>query len=96
MLSTMSPRSFENLICPETHQRVAIAPAALIDQLNAQIVLGLIRSRSQRVLKATLETGLLRQDGKVIYPVIQGVAQMLIDEGIEMAQAGCKDMDSEK
>lgn len=83
----MDAKVIDQLACPETQQRLSAAPLALIELINAHIVQGEIKNRAQRVLISTLESGLVRQDGKIVYPVVQGVALMLADEGIEVAQA---------
>jgi len=73
------------LCCPETHQALRLAEPALLDHLNAQVASGSLRNRSGSEVKEKLEAGLIRADGKLLYPVRQGVPVMLVNEAIALA-----------
>jgi uncharacterized protein len=73
------------LCCPETHQPVALAEAALVESLNHRIARGELRTRAGEVLTQPLEGGLVRRDGNVLYPVRGEIPVMLIDESIPLA-----------
>lgn len=75
----------EILCCPETHQPVLAAEKAVIDRLNAGIAAGSIRNRAGQTVTEQLDGGLMRQDGKFLYPVRQDIPIMLIDEAIPLA-----------
>lgn len=79
------PELLKILCCPETHQKIALADAAMIQRMNEQIAQGKAVNRAGKPVTEKLEEGLLREDGKVLYPVRQGVPVMLIDEGIVLA-----------
>ena len=70
------------LACPETKEPVALADDELVARVNAAIAAGGVTSRDGQAVTRALETGLLRQDGKVLYPVRGGIPIMLIDESI--------------
>ncbi|HVY71057.1 MAG TPA: hypothetical protein VHH73_14090 [Verrucomicrobiae bacterium] len=70
------------LRCPETRQKVAPASAELITQLNDRVAAGQLRSRNDQTVTERLDGGLLREDGKWLYPVRQNIPVMLIDEAI--------------
>jgi uncharacterized protein YbaR (Trm112 family) len=70
------------LCCPETHQELRVAEPALIDKLNQQITAGSLRNRSGQPVKEKMDSGLVRADGKVLYPVLQDIPLMLKDEAI--------------
>ena len=70
------------LCCPETHQPLALADAALVARLNKLQASGVLKNRVAKPVTAALDEGLLRQDGKIVYPVRQNIPVMLIDEGI--------------
>lgn len=72
------------LCCPETHQPLQPAPAELMESLNERIRLGSIRNRSGIAITKCCEAGLLRQDGKAIYPVRGGLPILLIAEAIPL------------
>jgi len=72
----------EILACPETKEPVALADDELVAKVNAAIEAGRVKSRDGQDVTRTLDAGLLRQDGKVLYPVRSGIPIMLIDESI--------------
>jgi len=80
----VDPELVEILICPETRQPVALAPGEQIQTLNARIREGTLRNRGGGRVEKELEEGLLREDGRVLYPVDDGIPVMLIEESIEL------------
>lgn len=70
------------LACPETHQPLAEAGPDLLKQVNERIKIGQTKSRNGAQVKDALEGALVRQDGKVLYPIRDGIPVLLIDEGI--------------
>jgi uncharacterized protein YbaR (Trm112 family) len=72
------------LCCPETHQRLALAPAELVDKLNRQIAAGTLSNRAEKPVADPLDGGLVRADGQILYPVRAGIPVMLINEGIRL------------
>jgi len=78
----VDPKLLEILCCPETKQDIAVAPADLVEKLNRQISEGGLKSRNGEVIKEKMDGGLLRADGKVLYPVRDDIPIMLIDESI--------------
>jgi uncharacterized protein YbaR (Trm112 family) len=86
-MSSVSPELLEILVCPETKQPVAPAAADVLARLNEAIRAGRVRTRGGRVLSDPIGEGLLRQDGRVLYPVDDGIPVMLIEESIELPQA---------
>ncbi len=70
------------LACPETHQPLAEADAALLARLNAAIAAGRVTNVGGAAVGDALEAGLVRADGKVCYPVRSGIPVLLIDEGL--------------
>ncbi len=73
------------LCCPETHQSIAPAPADKIEKLNQQIAAGNLKNRAGQPVKEKIDGGLLRADGKFLYPIRQDIPVMLIDEAIALA-----------
>jgi uncharacterized protein YbaR (Trm112 family) len=72
------------MCCPETRQAISPADPLLIERLNKQIETGHLRNRGGRAVTEKLEGGLLRQDGKVLYPIRNAIPIMLIDEAIPL------------
>jgi len=78
------PKIARITVCPEDHSPLQPAEGALIEQLNRRIGRGELSNRSGQVLKKPLEGGLLREDGRRLYPVVAGIPVLLIDEAIEL------------
>ncbi len=70
------------LCCPETHQDVRLAEPAVIAQLNEQIAAGALKNRGGQPVQEKLDAGLIRADGKVLYPIRNNIPIMLVDEGL--------------
>ena len=75
----------EILCCPETRQDVSVAPDSLIETLNAKVAAGTLVNRAGTAVREKLDGGLLRADGKVLYPVREDIPVMLIEEAIPLA-----------
>ena len=78
------PELLEILVCPETRQRVRPAAADLLARLNEAIGSGSVANRGGDAVEDPIEAGLVRDDGKVLYRVREGIPIMLIDEPIEV------------
>ena len=74
------------LCCPETKQAVALADDQLIDKLNALIMKGELKNKVKKAVTENLDGGLVRADGKILYPIREDIPVMLIDEGIPLEQ----------
>jgi uncharacterized protein len=70
------------LACPESHQPLAEAESALLTKINERIAAHQAKNRAGNDIKEKLEGGLVRQDGKIVYPIREGIPVLLIDEGI--------------
>ena len=80
----VSTELLEILVCPETKQRVALATAERLEELNRKIRKGELRNRSGETVEKELTEALVREDERVLYPVDDGIPVMLIDESIEL------------
>ena len=74
------------LCCPLTHVPLQKLAADSLERLNAMIAEGAIRNESRQVLTEQLGAALVTRDGKIAYPVRDGIPVLLIDQGIAMAQ----------
>ena len=80
----VSSELLEILVCPETKQPVALADASVLAALNAKIEAGSLRNRGGKKVDKPIHEGLVREDGKVLYPVDDGIPVMLIEESFEL------------
>lgn len=81
----MMPSSlFEILCCPETHQSLRKAGADLVAKLNQQVNVGTLKNSAGKTVNVPLDSGLIREDGKILYPVRNGIPVMLVAEAIPL------------
>jgi len=85
---SVSPDLLEILVCPETKQPVTPAGEDVLSRVNAEIEAGRLRNRGGEPVKTPLSEALVREDGRILYPVDDGIPVMLIEESIELPQAG--------
>jgi len=74
----------EILCCPETKQDLTEAESELIAQINGKIEKEQIKNRGGELVKEKIDAGLVRKDGKYLYPVREDIPIMLIDEAIAL------------
>ena len=80
----ISDELLEILVCPETRQPVALAAGDLIEQLNREIEAGRLRTRGGDKVAQPIREGLVREDGRILYPIEDDIPVMLIEESIEL------------
>lgn len=73
------------LCCPETKEDVHLVSDDDIRRINAAIRAGTVKKRSGKPETEILDGGLLREDGKYLYPIREDIPIMLIDEAIDMS-----------
>jgi uncharacterized protein YbaR (Trm112 family) len=74
------------LCCPETKQRVALADETMIRTLNEAVRQGNLRNKAKKLVTESLDAGLIRTDGRILYPIREDIPVMLIEEGIPLDQ----------
>jgi uncharacterized protein YbaR (Trm112 family) len=72
------------LVCPETRQPVRLAAADQLEAVNRRIRAGELRNRGGDPVKEPIQEGLVREDGKVLYPVDDGIPVMLVEQSIPL------------
>ena len=80
----VSEELLEILVCPESRQPLTPASAEQLQTLNEKISAGSVRNRGGEAVQKPLEEALIRQDGRILYPVDDGIPVMLIEESIEL------------
>jgi uncharacterized protein len=81
----IDPELLKILCCPDTHQEVRPADPAVIEKLNGQIAAGTLKNRAGQPVPEKIDGGLVRADGKYLYPIRRDIPVMLVDEGIPLA-----------
>ena len=85
-MERVDPELVEILVCPNTRENVDLAPLEIVEKINQAINAKRIRNVDDQPVTETLQDGLIRDDGKIIYPIRDCIPVMLIGEGIPMDQ----------
>ena len=72
------------LRCPETHQKLVSAPAELLERLRREQAASNLMYQSGKPVVEPLEAGLLREDGRVLYAVSDGIPVLVKEEAISL------------
>ena len=81
---TVDPELVEILVCPETRRPVRVANADELARVNAGVRDGSLRNRAGARVERELTEALMRDDGRVLFPVDDGIPSMLIEESIPL------------
>ena len=82
----MDARLIKMLVCPENRTRLELAEPELLDRLNRAIAARQIRNRAGQTASQPLAGGLIREDRTVLYPIVDGIPSLLVDEAIPLEQ----------
>ena len=80
----INEKLLEIICCPETRQDLKMAENSLIEKLNNLIENQKLFNRIRQPVKDRLDGGLVREDGKYLYPIIKEIPILLIDEAIPL------------
>lgn len=81
----ISQELLDILACPETKQPLTLADAALLTRLNDRIQQGQLTNRRGVAVTEPIGGGLVREDGRYLYPIRDDIPIMLIDEAIPLS-----------
>jgi uncharacterized protein YbaR (Trm112 family) len=74
------------LRCPEDYSALAPVPSTTISEINRAIRAGQLRNRAGNYIEKTIEEGLIRSGGDIVYPIVDGIPVLVRDEGIPLQQ----------
>ena len=72
--------------CPVTHQPLQVLPESKLALLNERIAAHAIKNREDAIVDAPLEQALVTRDGRLAYPVRDGIPILLEPQGILLTQ----------
>ena len=82
----MDKRLLNILRCPVTHKGLSVARRDTLDQVNSAIGDGKLVNRDGTRLEASLGAALVTDDGKLLYPVKDGIPVLLEGESVSLEQ----------
>lgn len=84
----MDKRLLTILRCPVTHKGLSLARSATLHAVNSAIKSGDLSNRDGRVIEEPLDEALVTDDGKILYPIQNGIPVLLEGEAVNMEQLG--------
>lgn len=82
----MDKKLLSILCCPITRRQLSVAKSDLLARLNASIARGDVSNRDGTVLGDALAEALVTDDGKLLYPIDNGIPVLLEGESISTEQ----------
>ncbi len=80
----IDPELLRILVCPQDGTALVSARNDILEPLNRAIAGGSVCNLAGRTLQEPLEEALIREDGAVLYPVVDGIPVLLADEAIAL------------
>ena len=83
----MTMQELQSLLrCPEDRSTLEPAGEAIVKEINAAIAAGRLHNRAGHLVERRIDGGFIRAAGDVLYPIVNEIPVMLIDESIPLDQ----------
>lgn len=81
-----SKELLEIVRCLTTGSRLTVLHDTICQQLNQAIASGELENSLGQTLHRQLDSGLVNEDRSLVYPIYDGIPQLMRDEAIPLAQ----------
>ncbi|MGB5164800.1 MAG: hypothetical protein WBN09_14580 [Woeseiaceae bacterium] len=82
----MDKRLLTILRCPTSNKALSLAKRDVLDTVNDAISKGTLKNRDGSKVEAALAEALVTDDGKLLYPVDDGIPVLLEGESVALEQ----------
>jgi uncharacterized protein YbaR (Trm112 family) len=82
----MDTKLLDIICCPQTRQPLELLDAERLARLNHEISSGNVRNHAEEEVRGALAEALITADGRLIYPLRDGIPILLEDECIDWSQ----------
>ncbi|MCB1598121.1 MAG: Trm112 family protein [Gammaproteobacteria bacterium] len=84
----MDKKLLDIICCPLTKLPLQLLDGTRLARLNSAIETGNVRARSESPVGEQLTEALVTRDGRLVYPVREGIPILLEEESIDWKQLG--------
>lgn len=84
----MDKRLLDILCCPASKVPLRMLAGSSIDALNRAIAAGTVHNGAGKRVSEPWRSALITQDNRMVYPVVDGIPVMLVDESVAVMQLG--------
>ena len=84
----MDKKLLDIVCCPVTRLPLQLLDGTRLARLNSAIESGTVHVRSENLLDEKLIEALVTRDGRLVYPVREGIPILLEEESIDWKQLG--------
>ena len=82
----MDRKLLDMIVCPVTKLPLERLDDGRLTRMNAAIAAGRVRNHDSRLVEGSFAAALIRRDGHVVYPILDGIPVLLEEESIDWNQ----------